>query len=87
MKDEPVIVAMGDCVACGQLFAFNPARVPSLRAIFDRVTRQWKRCDTRQPMCETCVRRFNARRRAAGLDEIPILAGAYDAGPVSDLDG
>lgn len=84
--DAPVIVAMGNCVACGQLFSFNPARVPSVRASFDQTSRQWTPCATRQPLCATCWARFNARRIAQGLPAHDTLPGAYAPGPISDLD-
>lgn len=61
--------AMGDCLTCGQMFAFDPERVPSFR---------WPQPDgPRIQVCQVCMERVNTRRRAEGRDPFPILPGAY----------
>jgi hypothetical protein len=69
MSEQGFMWAMGPCLACGQVFAFDPERVPSLR---------WPQPDgPREPVCSSCMARANARRKAAGLPPHPILPGAY----------
>ena len=70
------VLAHGACIACGQLFAFNPMRVPSL------VVR-----GSREPVCASCVARVNPRRIANGLPPIVPLPGAYEPCDESELGG
>jgi hypothetical protein len=55
------------CFVCGQIFSYNPMRVPSVR--IDGV---------RQPICRACVERANPRRIASGLAPIDPLPDAYE---------
>jgi hypothetical protein len=71
------LTAMGDCFACGRFFAFSPSRVPSIRDA----------AGERQPVCEPCMARANALRRANGLPPHEILPGAYDADTEGDAEG
>lgn len=57
----------GVCFGCGQLFNFNPHRVPSIPIK-----------GVREPICLDCVERVNPRRKALGLQPIVPLPGAYD---------
>jgi hypothetical protein len=63
-------LVLAPCVGCGNLFGFNPERVPSIRV--DGV---------RQPVCRTCFDRRQAHRRANGLPEESLLPGAYEPAP------
>jgi hypothetical protein len=64
----------GHCIGCGQLFSFNPVRVPSLR---------WK--GSREPICQSCVDRVNPQRIANGLEPIVPAPDAYEACEESEL--
>jgi hypothetical protein len=66
--------AMSPCRGCGQVFTYNPMRVPSVR--IDGV---------RQPVCQACVDRVNPTRIANGLEPIVPLPGAYEAAEESEL--
>lgn len=62
-------LAMGPCLACRQVFAFNPLRVPSSTAV----------TGVREPICGTCYARLNAKRVGMGLPPFPPpLPGAYE---------
>lgn len=63
------LFAMGECVICHNLFSFNPERVPSTTAFNGQ----------REPVCEHCMARVNARRKERGLEPFPILPDAYGA--------
>lgn len=63
------VTAMGPCVGCGNVFSYNPVRVPSCSAVTGK----------REPICEVCVDRVNPMRIKNGLDPIVPLPGAYDA--------
>lgn len=63
--------ALGHCIGCGNIFSFNPDRVPSCSAITGK----------REPICLDCVERVNPIRIANGLEPIRPLPGAYDATP------
>jgi hypothetical protein len=54
------------CFGCGQLFSFNPVRVPSIRVRGNR-----------EPVCETCVARVNPERIKNGLAPIVPHPDAY----------
>ncbi len=69
MPEEGFLVALGPCIACGNLFMFDPERVCSL---------PWPHPDgPRQPVCLACVQEANPIRKANGLPEIQVLSGAY----------
>jgi hypothetical protein len=68
------IWAMGPCCNCHTIFSFNPERVPSVR-----IKNGVPAADgIRQAVCRPCVTTWNAKRRAAGAEPIPILPGAYE---------
>ena len=60
--------AIGRCAVCCQMFQFNPHKVPSVRI-----------GGVREPICLDCVNEANPRRKAAGIEEIVPLPGAYDS--------
>lgn len=64
----------GGCVGCGQTFAFNPHRVPSVMVN-----------GTREPVCSHCMGLVNRQRVRQGLTPHSILPGAYDPIPISEL--
>ncbi len=64
----------GYCFGCGQLFSFNPVRVPSIRINNDR-----------KPICRSCVDRVNPTRIKNGLAPIMPAPDAYDACDESEL--
>ena len=73
--------ALAPCWSCGQLFSFDPERVPSIP--IDRQTNRppdlggaAERAE-REPVCRSCIGRANEVRRQAGRPEIVILPGAY----------
>jgi len=63
-----IMSAMGPCISCGQIFTFNPYRVPSSTALTGK----------REPVCQTCFHRINEKRRTMGLEPFEALPGAYD---------
>lgn len=62
------------CINCGQIFGFNPHKVPSTKIN-----------GVREPVCQSCLVVWNAQRVAAGLEAIPALPGAYEPIPESEL--
>lgn len=67
--------AMGPCIGCGKIFAFNPVKVPSCSAVTGK----------REPICADCVARVNPIRKANGLEPIVPMPGAYDACDESEI--
>jgi hypothetical protein len=61
-------LAMGACIGCGNVFSFNPLRVPSVTIN-----------GAKEPICRACVERVNPMRKANGLEPIVPLPDAYDA--------
>jgi hypothetical protein len=61
--------ATGYCISCGNLFTFNPMRVPSTSAITGK----------REPICLSCITIANEKRIALGLEPFAIANDAYDA--------
>ena len=61
--------AIAPCICCKTIFSFNPDRVPSTQEITGE----------REPVCESCMLKINARRKAKGLPQFAIPAGAYEA--------
>lgn len=55
------------CIGCGNIFGYNPHKVPSIRIE-----------GKREPICVGCVEVANPKRVANGLEPINILPGAYD---------
>lgn len=67
------VMAWAPCYGCGQVFGFNPLRVPSLTPPGGT---------TREPICEHCVERANRMRRVNG---VPVIVPAPDAyAPVAE---
>lgn len=62
-------LVMGSCIGCGQVFSFNPIRVPLSRAVTGQ----------REPICKTCVDRMNKIRIKVGLAPLVPAADAYEA--------
>ena len=62
------VTAYSACFGCGQLFSYNPARVPSITVN-----------GAREPICRACVDRANPARIANGLDPIMPQPDAYGA--------
>lgn len=67
-------LAMGRCLGCGQMFGFNPLRVPSL--LYN---------GHKEPICQSCVTRVNPLRRANGVPEIVPAPDAYSEVDESEL--
>jgi hypothetical protein len=63
------------CFGCGQVFSYNPVRVPSIRVH-----------GSREPICQGCVNRANPMRIANGLEPIVPHPDAYDACDESELE-
>jgi len=69
------VLAMSPCIGCGQIFSYNPMRVPSSAAITGQ----------REPICPVCFDRLNAWRKAHGLEPVELLPGAYEPCDESEL--
>lgn len=65
---------LGLCCNCRKSFTFNPIKVPSIRVNGEK-----------EPVCEPCVRRYNALRAAQNLPTFNIPEGAYEACKESEL--
>jgi Fe-S-cluster-containing dehydrogenase component len=65
---------IGSCIGCGNVFTFNPHRVPSVIVK-----------GTREPICRACVDRANPTRIANGLDPIVVHADSYEPIPAEEL--
>lgn len=64
------MIAMGNCAVCGNLFTFNPERVPSVRINGEK-----------EPVCRPCMERVNILKREKGLPEFEIPEDAYEPTP------
>ncbi len=69
------MMAVGNCIGCGKVFTFNPARVPSCSAVTGK----------REPICQVCVDRVNPVRIKNGLQPIVPAPDAYDACDESEI--
>ena len=67
-------LAMSPCIGCGQVFGYNPTRVPSITINGER-----------EPICRFCVARVNPIRKANGLPPIVPLPDAYEPVDESEL--
>lgn len=72
---SPYYFASAACCFCGQLFTFDPERVPSIPATADGVITPE---GTSRPICADCMDKINRFRVDMGEDPIPILDGAYE---------
>jgi hypothetical protein len=61
------VIALGYCICCRRLFAFNPHRVPSVRVN-----------GFREPICRSCVEQVNPLREEKGLEPIIIFDDSYE---------
>lgn len=61
------MVVIGNCYVCGELFGFNPDRVPSMRVQ-----------GVREPICRSCIGRINEARKRAGADPVVVDPEAYE---------
>jgi hypothetical protein len=68
------VLGTSPCIGCGQIFSYNPMRVPSVTINGDR-----------KPICQACVVRVNPRRIANGLPPIEPLPDAYEGCHESEL--
>jgi len=68
------VMCTSPCFGCGQIFSYNPMRVPSIPIDGDR-----------KPICRTCVERVNPRRVANGLPPIVPFPDAYEPCDESEL--
>jgi len=68
------VMGHSPCIGCGQLFSYNPLRVPSLRINGQR-----------EPVCLDCVHRVNPRRVANGLAPIIPHRDAYEPAREDEL--
>lgn len=79
--DEPRLIALGDCWACGRPFPFDLDLVPSIPV--DPTTNLPSDLGgdpelvVKQPVCEQCLDVANERRVAQGRPPIIVLPGAY----------
>ena len=69
---------VGFCIACGQLFYFNPDRVPSIRARREGGRLINDPAAEREPICRNCFDGQNVIRKQRGEAEVKMLPGAYD---------
>lgn len=58
----------GPCLCCGQIFGFNPHRVPSMTYN-----------GTREPICKECIPYVNRLRKEKGTEPIVPHKDAYEA--------
>ena len=68
------VTIMAPCICCSRIFASNPMRVPSIRINGQR-----------EPICQECIPRVNAMRRARGVEEIVPHKDAYEACDENEL--
>lgn len=62
------VTAMSPCIACKNVFSYNPHKVPSIRIN-----------GVREPICRECIPRINRLRAQAGTDPIVPAPDAYEA--------
>jgi hypothetical protein len=70
------VLATSPCIGCGNLFNYNPMRVPSCSAVTGK----------REPICRNCVDRVNPLRIKNGLAPIVPHHDAYDACEEGELE-
>jgi hypothetical protein len=68
------VLMHGPCIACGQIFSYNPHAVPSVPVE-----------GKRQPVCKPCITKANAERVKLGRDPHPIRPDAYEPLPEAEL--
>jgi len=76
MSHDGWVCAMGVCWSCKKTFMFNPHKVPSFTPPGG---------DSREPICSACMTRVNEKRKGQGLDQHPILPGAYEPMPEEEF--
>lgn len=67
-KESTFMVVLGRCAVCGQVFSFNPNKVPSVRVD-----------GKREPICRACIEMANKVRIDGGMEPFPVLEDAYEA--------
>jgi hypothetical protein len=70
------VSAMSPCIGCGNVFSYNPMRVPSCSAVTGK----------REPICARCVERVNPIRIKNGLEPIVPHPDAYEACHENELE-
>ena len=65
------MIAYGHCFGCSKLFGFNPQCVPSFRVN-----------GKREPVCKSCIKAANTKRKEMGLPPHVINPDAYEPEPV-----
>jgi hypothetical protein len=73
---SPYYFVSAPCCFCGQLFGFDPERVPSIPV--DTATGKVTPEGTKLPVCGDCMAKVNRLRAAHELEPIPVLDGAYE---------
>jgi hypothetical protein len=68
---------VGRCIVCGDVFSFNPYKVPSIPVDADGLP---ARNGRREPLCQACAEPINVERAARGLATWS-LEGAYEPEP------
>lgn len=68
------MLVWSNCVVCGDLMAYNPHKVPSMRIRNGKYHPE----GNREPICKPCFDRWNQIQRIdKGLPPIPLHADAY----------
>jgi hypothetical protein len=62
------MTAIGPCLCCKRIFAYNPNTVPSSSAV----------TGSREPVCQSCMQTINQNRVKNGLQPFPIASDAYE---------
>ena len=63
------VSVIGQCICCERVFSFNPNFVPSVRTVTS---------GPREPVCQDCMKRANAKRTSSGLKPLLIHPRAYE---------
>jgi hypothetical protein len=75
-------IVFGPCYGCGQVFGYNPHRVPSIRIGPDG---DFSATGDRKPICQQCVDVANPKRIANGLEPIEVYPDSYEPIPEGEL--
>lgn len=69
------VTCIGYCICCGQIFEYNPLRVPSTTVFTGE----------REPVCLDCFAELNRQRIIRGETPFPMARDAYDPCDESEL--